>query len=103
MIKFCMWFQHTLASLVLFSAVIVAVFLSFDQMHILAWILLGLALVIKTIIDIAIVQSLAVHASLSAIRITDEHSDVLRSYVVITHVGHSERNVAVVVSLGIGA
>jgi prepilin signal peptidase PulO-like enzyme (type II secretory pathway) len=103
MIKFCMWFQHTLASLVLFSAIIVAVFLSFDQMHILAWILLGLALVIKTIIDIAIVQSLAVHASLSAIRITDEHSDVLRSYVVITHIGHSERNVAVVVSLGIGA
>lgn len=103
MIEFCMRFQHTLASLVLFPSITTTIFLSFNQMHILAWILLCLTLVIKTIIDIAIVQSLSVHASLSAIRITDEHSDFLRCYVVITHVGHSERNVAIVISLGIRA
>jgi len=101
-IKFCMRFQYTLASLVLFSS-ISAIFLSFNQMHILSWILLCLTLVIKTIIDVAVVQSLSVHASLSAIRITDEHSDFLRCYVMITHIGHSERNVAIVVSLCIGA
>ena len=103
MIKFRMWFQNTLASLVLFPSISSAIFLSFNQMHILAWILLCLTLVIKTVVDIAIVQSLSVHASLSAIRITDEHSDFLRCYVVIAHVGHSERNVAIVVSLCIGA
>ena len=102
MVEFCMWFQHTLASLVLFPS-ITAIFLSFNQMYILAWILLCLTLVIKTIVDIAIVQSLSVHTSLSAIRITDEHSDFLWCYVVIAHVGHSERNVAIVVSLGIRA